>query len=160
MTDSTHILASDAVLNYVTAGKACVTILNTETEGRHTYRVNAPGRTAEERDAAEILFVSVMTGTDNDNPRHYKYIGIIIRQSGAFRTTAKTKLPLTDARVKGMEWLMRNVKVLDRFPHVEIRHHNRCGKCNRVLTVPESIDTGLGPICAAARGVAWERNAA
>lgn len=138
----THILASDAVLPYITAGKALVTVLNTKTGGRFTYRLTAPGKTAAERAAAEILFVSVLIGTDNDN--HYKYIGILIRRSGQFRQTAKSKLPKNDQRVMGFSWLVRNVHSLARFEHIEVRYHSRCGKCSKTLTVPNSIDTGLG----------------
>lgn len=154
MTASTHILAPSAVFSYVTAGKAIVTVLNTKTDGRCTYKVQAAGRTAAEQLAAEILFVSVLVGPENNS--HYKYIGIIIRRSGEFKTTAKTKLPLDDARLQGFAWLLRNSHRLENFPHVEVRHHNNCGKCGRTLTVPASVDTGLGPVCARTLGITWQ----
>lgn len=157
-TDTTHVLAADAVLDYLLGGKATVTLLNTETEGRHTYRISAPGETAEERMASEIAFVSVLTGPENT--RDYTYIGILVRATGEFKTTKGSKLPESDPRVAGFKWLCRQARLgtLGRFPHVEVRHHNRCGACGRKLTVPESIDTGLGPICAATLRVKWVRN--
>jgi hypothetical protein len=30
-----------------------------------------------------------------------------------------------------------------------VHHEGRCGRCGRPLTVPSSIETGLGPDCAA-----------
>jgi hypothetical protein len=30
---------------------------------------------------------------------------------------------------------------------MELWHEGRCGKCGRALTVPESIESGLGPVC-------------
>ena len=157
MTEATHLLAPAAVAAYLTAGKALVTLKNTESGNRQTYKVTAPGKTAEARENAEILFVSVLTGSDNTCFYNYSYIGIIIRATGEFKSTAKSRLPADDVRVKGFSWLMGNAhaNTLDRFPHVEVRHHNRCGRCSRVLTVPESIDTGLGPICSRALGVEW-----
>lgn len=143
--DNTHKLSSAAVPAFMLAGKALLTLSNTATGSHHTYKLQAPGKTAEERDSAPILFVSVLTGPENTS--HYTYIGILIRQSGQFRTTAKTRLPSGDKRVLGFEWLARNAARTDAFPSVEVRHHNHCGKCGRVLTVPTSIDTGLGPIC-------------
>ena len=156
MTDTTHVLASDAVRNYITAGRALVTVLNTTTEGRHTYKITAPGKTAEERAEAEICFVSVLTGPENTS--HYTYIGTLIRKTGRFVTTKGSRLPSSDVRVMGFSWLTRNVDRLSKFENVEIRHHNHCGRCNRLLTVPESVDTGLGPVCSKAMGIKWERS--
>jgi len=151
----THVLAPEAVRSFISAGRALVTVLNTDTEGRHTYKVTAPGKTAEARANAEICFVSVLTGPENTS--HYTYIGVLIRKSGRFTSTAKSVLPSSDVRVKGFAWLTRNIDNLGRFENVEIRHHNHCGRCNRLLTVPESVDTGLGKICATRLGVKWLR---
>lgn len=142
---STHKLSPEAVPTFLLAGKALLTLSNTRTGSHHTYKIQAPGKTATERDLAPVLFVSVLTGPENTS--HYTYIGILIRQTGEFKLTAKSKLPADDKRVLGFQWLTRSMNRLDAFLHVECRHHNHCGKCGRVLTVPESIDTGLGPIC-------------
>jgi hypothetical protein len=66
----------------------------------------------------------------------------------------------TDApSVVGFQWLLAqlvNHNAVD--PNVaELRHTGLCGRCGRALTVPESIDTGFGPRCAAALGIAWTR---
>jgi hypothetical protein len=34
-----------------------------------------------------------------------------------------------------------------------IWHHGICGRCCKTLTVPASVATGLGPICAKAMGI-------
>lgn len=142
--ENTHRLAPEAVRDFVTAGRALVTVLNTKTGKHYTYRVNQK----KNKDGSKSPhFVSVMTGPDNTS--HYSYIGIITA-NGKFLTTRKSKLASDDVRVAGFAWLWRNA---DRVPdYVEVRHHNRCGKCARVLTVPESIDTGIGPICAGRNG--------
>jgi hypothetical protein len=143
----THVLAPYAVRSYVLAGKSLFTVLNTETGNRYTFKVtqkeNADG-------SKSPHFVSVLTGPENTT--HYSYIGCIF-EGRTYRWTAKSRLSRDAKAVKVFEWFFRNA---DRLPGmVEVRHHNRCGKCARVLTVPQSIDTGLGPICAAALGVEW-----
>ena len=34
------------------------------------------------------------------------------------------------------------------FAPAEFWHEGRCGRCGRKLTVPASIERGLGPVCA------------
>jgi hypothetical protein len=142
---TTHKLSPEAVPTFLAAGKALLTLSNTKSGAHHTYKIQAPGKTAVAREQASVLFVSVLTGPENTT--HYSYIGILIRQTGEFKLTAKSKLSAEDKRVAGFQWLTRSVRKLGDFPHVECRHHNHCGKCGRTLTVPESIDSGIGPIC-------------
>jgi hypothetical protein len=33
-------------------------------------------------------------------------------------------------------------------PELAVYHEGRCGACGRRLTTPESISSGLGPVCA------------
>lgn len=157
--DNGHKLSPQGVLPFLLAGRALATVLNRKTNGHFTYRIQAPGKFAEDRRTSPILFVSVLTGPENEEQGSYTYIGILIRRTGEFRLTAKSKLPPSDPRVAGFEWLARQARNgnLESFPHVEVRHHNLCGACGRTLTVPESIDTGLGPVCAQALGIEWAR---
>lgn len=157
MTDlsNTHKINPAVVFSFLLAGKALLTIFNQKTENHHTYRIKAPGRTREEQGNSPILFVSVLTGPENNS--NYTYIGVIVRETGQFRMTRGSKLPMSDRRVRGFVWLVANAFSLWRYPHVEVRHHNQCGACARTLTVPESIDSGLGPICAKRLGVTWQR---
>ena len=37
-------------------------------------------------------------------------------------------------------------------PNFVVRHDGRCGRCGRQLTVPSSIDKGIGPECATKMG--------
>lgn len=143
-----HVMSPEAVYSYVMGGNATFTVLNTETNRRVTYKVKAATRNGVSRDATDVLFVSVMTGSDNE--ADYTYIGILVRSQNIFRTTPRTALPLGDVRILGMAWLMRQLAAgkLGDFPHVEVRHHGTCGRCGRKLTVPESIDSGIGPECA------------
>lgn len=142
-------LDNEAIVPFVLAGRALVTVHNEKTGKHYTYKITAPGRTSKERDEAEILFVNVLTGPDNTSS--YTYAGILIRKTGEYRSTAKSKFQESAPSVAGLKWVlgMSARGRLNEFPHVAVMHHNHCGKCNRVLTEPESVATGIGPICAA-----------
>lgn len=43
---------------------------------------------------------------------------------------------------------------------VTVRHEGRCGRCGRTLTVPASIDSGIGPDCAERMGRPWGEGSA
>lgn len=121
---------------FVTAGKARFTVSNTETGNRFTYRVRT-NRTG------EVLFVSLLCGPDNES--HYSYLGFI--RGGVYIHGGRKAQVGPDALgAKAFAWFWRN---MTRLPEsVEVHHEGRCGRCGRALTVPESIETGLGPYCA------------
>jgi len=150
---TTHLLAPSAIPSFLLAGNALLTVLNTRTQSRHTFKITAPGKTAQARDEAPLLFVSALTGPDNT--ASYSYIGVYIRSTGEFRTTVKSRLGNDDPKVLCFAWLSRNAGNMADHAHVEVRHHNLCCRCGRVLTVPASIDTGLGPECAKTMGKLW-----
>ena len=55
---------------------------------------------------------------------------------------------------RAMSYALKNLYD-DKIPEaLEIRHEGSCGRCGRPLTVPSSIDRGIGPDCAALMCVA------
>lgn len=130
----------EALLRFLLAGRALVTLRSVKTGKRYTYRVQRP-----KEDAPH--FVSVLYGPDNDTD--YRYIGTIF-ESKTFRRTDKSKLPETDQRFVAWAWFWRVLWEKPELPDtLEVFHEGRCGRCGRTLTVPSSIETGLGPKCAA-----------
>ena len=128
--------AGDA-MTFIQAGNATVTFVSKETKVRYTYRIR-------ESDDGKVFFVSVMCGSDNESS--YAYIGIL--KDGAFKHTAKSKIAQSDVRWVAFDWTYKMLGQ-SKLPHtLEIWHEGRCGKCNRKLTVPESIERGIGPECA------------
>ena len=120
---------------FILAGNARFTIRNVESGNRFTYRVSASND-------GKVYFVSVLTGSDNETD--YSYLGII--NNNNFRTTHKSKINPNAPSMKAFSWFWRNRKRLPK--QCEVHHEGRCGRCARILTVPESIETGLGPVCA------------
>jgi hypothetical protein len=104
---------------------------------RFTYRVR-------ESNDGKLFFVSLLNGPDNT--ASYTYMGII--RNGRFTRTNNSKVTQDAPSYKAFKWLFDQLS-MDRLPAtVECWHEGRCGRCNRLLTVPESIAAGIGPECA------------
>ena len=139
-----HGLITDptAALNFILGGNAIVTLKSLKSGNHYTYKISlAPKQ--EGRDTT--YFVSLLTGPDNT--ADYSYIGIIT--SNQFRWTKKAKVEVESPSVRAMLWVTINLFMGKFPPMTEIWHEGRCGRCGRELTVPESIATGIGPVCAA-----------
>jgi Family of unknown function (DUF6011) len=122
---------------YATAGRATLTLTSEETGTRYTFRISAA------KDCETRWFVSLLTGPDNTSD--YSYLGMI--DGTEFRTTKASKFAADSKPVRGFAFFWRHVAAQLFPPQMQIRHEGRCGRCGRVLTVPESIDSGLGPEC-------------
>jgi len=127
MNDAAHITA------FIFAGRAVFTLTSKATGARFTYKVTT-------KDDATVSFVSVLTGPDT-----YTYAGSIFHDAkDRFRTTAKSRIGADAPSARAIAWYLRNIG----SEAAEFHHEGKCGKCGRALTVPESIETGLGPVCA------------
>jgi hypothetical protein len=136
---------------FITAGKAIFTVEipaeYQQGKGHYTYRISlkkAKGK------YGDTFFVSLLTGPDNTSD--FSYMGILNPQTGAVRTTqasvrfAETYPLRLLNRVLGRVWADDAQSIMD--AGFNLHHEGRCGRCGRRLTVPESIETGLGPECA------------
>ncbi len=136
-------LPADKALSFLLAGKAFVTFRSEKTQTRYTYRI------VQAKDK-ELWFVSLLIGPENSTS--YSYLGVI--QNNSFRLTPKSRLPIGSVPVKAFKWVFdRLVKGIEP-KDVEIWHEGKCGRCGRLLTVPESIERGIGPECAGLMGIA------
>lgn len=137
-------LKKENLLKFILAGNATFTILNTETGGRFTYRI----KQKENEDGNKTPhFVSLLSGPDNESA--FTYFGFIRENATFIYGGRKSRISREAPSVKAFEWFWRNLKNLRT---VEVWHEGRCGACGRKLTVPESIESGLGPICAGKEG--------
>jgi hypothetical protein len=134
-------------LKFLFGGNATLTILNTNTENRFTFRVKQSNRNE------KIYFVSVLAGPDNT--RSYVYLGYVRKGDWVngqcsifFRCAQLAKLPenrYTTPLV--FAWLLGRLEKDNLPEEVELYHSGTCACCNRKLTTPESIKSGIGPIC-------------
>lgn len=136
------------IRTFVTAGNATFTLSSVKTGVRYTYKVYSPKKINNK----QIHFVLLLTGPDNTND--YTYIGMI--NEGVFRTTAKSTMGYDSPPVAAIAFLCRQVMCAGKTPDslgLEFRHQGKCGRCGRALTVPDSVDKGLGPSCQEAMGL-------
>lgn len=97
----------------------------------------------------EAWFVKLLVGADNSSD--YKTFGMLNPETGQMRLTRKGD---------DKSWPVRLVRrvfanVYGETPEkieaagFNVHHEGRCGRCGRRLTVPSSIEYGLGPVCLA-----------
>lgn len=129
---------------FALAGNATFTLVSLKTQARYTYRV----RQAENN--AQMYFVSVLTGPDNTSD--YRYLGFM-RRGVYFHGTRKSTIAAEAPSAKAFDWWWRMAVQARETPNLEVHHMGRCGRCNRPLTVPESIRSGYGPECSGKMGI-------
>lgn len=135
-------MESKHIKTFIFAGNARFTLVSKVTGARFTYRLRASEK-------GDVFFASLLTGSDNENS--YSYLGIIKadhdgwQDHAELRSTRKSRISPQAPGFRALEWFLRHIG----HDAVECHHEGRCGKCGRALTVPESIETGLGPVCAA-----------
>lgn len=123
---------------FITAGRAVFTLQGRE--ARYTFKVTRSP-------VSRALFVSILTGPDNT--ADYTYIGLLDERTGRVILTAKSRYTHESTPVKALRWALPIVWRGDTLPApARLRHVGRCGRCGRALTVPKSIDAGIGPECA------------
>ena len=121
-------------LKFIFGGNSTFTFKNNITENRFTYRVR-------KHKTNDIYFVSVLTQPDT-----YTFIGSIFKE-GNYRHSVKSKISSNAQSVKVFDYVLRKLHTDSLSESIEVWHEGRCGRCNRKLTVPESIESGFGPEC-------------
>lgn len=122
---------------FILGGNAKITLVSTKSGCRFTYRIRAK----EVEEDRVLHFVSVLTGPENTSD--YSFLGTIF-DGEKFVHGKKSKIAPDAPSAKAFSWLWQNLATQD----AEVWHSGRCGRCNRELTTPESIERGLGPVCA------------
>jgi hypothetical protein len=132
-----HILQHSDAIKFIFAGNSTFTVLNTQTGNRFTYKVKLAKNSKEDN---PIFFVKVLT-----NPDIYQFIGSISKNN--YKHSQKSKISVEAQSVKVFQYILVHLIKGDLNSCVEIWHEGRCGKCGRPLTVPQSIEIGIGPDC-------------
>jgi len=128
---------------FMLAGNATFTIVSGKTGTRFTYKVRA-----KEIDGGRTLhFVSVLTGADNEND--FTFLGTIF-EAREFRHSKKSHIGPDAPSAKAFAWAFNRILADALGSDASVHHEGRCGRCGRKLTVPSSIELGLGPECAGA----------
>lgn len=135
-----HIKDPVHALRFLLAGNAHTTFVSHKTGARFTFHVekNATPATVN----APSHFVSVLTGTDT-----YTYLGCIYREK-FYVHGRRSMISQSAPSALAFAWVWGRLQK-GRVPETcDVWHEGRCGRCGRRLTVPSSIESGLGPECA------------
>lgn len=123
---------------------ATATIINEATGNRITVRFRKP------KDFKTVL-VDLMTGSSNEED--FSFLGTLRGDKVVRSHKSKIANDKAMAAQRILNWTIENAQK-DNLRTVRVLHSGVCGRCGRKLTVPESIDTGLGPECAKHRRIA------
>lgn len=126
------------VQRFVFAGRALFTIQSKRTNIRYTFKVRKNKK-------GGVYFVEVLHGPCNESD--YGYLGYVHKNNLSKIQAGKKGRPEA-VSFKAFNWLIHNLDRGVLHDTVDFYHSGKCGKCGRTLTVPESIETGLGPVCA------------
>lgn len=136
-----------AIRAFLFAGKAHLTLVSKVTGKRYTYEVER--RNAKNK-RDHFCFVRLLVGPDNGSD--YRYIGgldtldLFGKDAMTFAPARKSEFRAASA---GFWWMIHKLErdPVKLFNQAEIWHSGTCSRCHRELTDPESIATGLGPVC-------------
>lgn len=133
--------AHSAIL-FIQGGRATFTLRSQRTGAHFTYR-------ARESDDETLFFIDVLTGENNETD--FTYLGQL--RNGTWEHGRKSRIASTAPSARAFAWAWNALCANTIPPELEIWHEGRCGRCNRKLTVPESIEIGFGPECMGAKGL-------
>ena len=133
------------IKKFIVGGKAIITLESKKTGRWFTYKIQRNKN--EKNNPTSPLFVSVLTGSDNESS--YTYMGTIFCNDDKldFKLTKNSKISEKALSYLAFNYffvnLMKNVKHVD----LDVYHRGICCRCGRAITVPESLITGFGPEC-------------
>lgn len=144
---------------FITAGDAIFSI-SCPDGTHHTYRVQHVPANGQ---WPEAWFVKLFTGSDNSDNRAYTYLGKLDTFTGQVQLTAKSCRTDDHISVRLLNRVLARVWADDHAAYEQhgyaTHHEGRCGLCGRRLTVPESIEEGIGPECRKTLGMTPLRTA-
>lgn len=131
---------------FTLAGNAIITLQSLKTGVHYTYKVTAAKVDPEStRTPDPLWFVKLLTSGSADEGE-FTYLGVIRANAngGSFTLTKKSCVTFSapSAQAFSFFWSLK-----ESHPALVVRHCGRCGRCGRTLTVPESIQAGIGPEC-------------
>jgi hypothetical protein len=150
MTESRQILSAPDALRFALAGNARLTLVSKKTRQRFTYRVRQSVDNDSPTKKGDVHFVQVLTGADNT--QDFTFLGTIFKDR-SFRHGRRSRISRDAGSARAWAWFWPQLAKGHLPEAVELWHEGRCGRCGRALTVPESIERGIGPECASLMGI-------
>ena len=135
------------IASVLTAGNAILTFLNSQTGNRFTFKIVKKDEDKNNLTENNLFWVKVLTGSDNDSD--WTFIGTIFKTKDGtitYKHSNKSRIRYSAQSAKVINWLVGIGEGV--VPDVlKVYHNGFCLKCGKTLTVPESIESGIGPKC-------------
>lgn len=131
----------DLARKYILAGKAIITCVSERTGKHITFRI----RSKADRMRITRWFVRADIGNTS------RYITWLLKDAatGLILVQASPGYDALRDAYNGFCFITKHLLNGNHLPpQMKIYHHNTCGRCGRVLTNPQSIQSGIGPECA------------
>lgn len=135
-------LEQSKAIEFMFAGNATFTFLSVPTKNRYTYKMQRGVK------SSHIIFVSLLVGSNNE--KDYQTFATISTKNGVpeFNTFPYKNMPLESPAKRAFKKVLFFLLTEQELDWLEIWHEGTCCRCGRKLTVPESIESGIGPECA------------
>ena len=130
------------IRRFITAGNAVFTLKSLLTGKHYTYKIANT-----KNDVGTRWFVSVST-----DYMEFLYMGLLKTSANGWleaQSTAKSPRGLLEFQNwLGFQWFLKMLNNgIPLVKTVQFWHMGHCGRCNRPLTDPLSIERGIGPDC-------------
>ncbi len=116
-----------------------ITIQNPETGGHRTFLVRTQAEDAKFAPGQRV--VALLSGPDNETD--YTPFGFV-RDNGTIAVFRKRQGGVFDRYAD----ILTRLEAYVESSRLEVLFEGRCRRCNRKLTTPESVKSGIGPVCA------------
>lgn len=148
MTTKHQIQDAIQVNRFVFAGDSTFTIRSAKTDTSFTFKVS-------ESEDGRVHFVKVLTGPNNSTD--FRYLGLFkgpdFIHDGKWAQRAKGGISPDAPSAKAFRFFSECLKKGKFHEALEFYHEGKCGRCNRKLTTPASVLTGIGPECCEIMGI-------
>lgn len=126
---------------FITGGKAFLTIRNNNSGERRTYKFFK----YKNQTNPHMVYVNGMVGLDNENS--YTFLGRFDIRNLQYIHKINSRINEDAVIVKGIKYMLFQLANNTTHAAIEYWHEGKCCRCGRLLTTPESIDAGIGPEC-------------
>lgn len=144
------------IIDYIFSGDVIITVRNEDTKNRFTFKIQK--RKNPRKINIDLYWVSVLVRPDNEDSKSYRFIGALSREEG-FRHSAKSYIKDKALSVNVAYYYFNRLLGFAKFPlhkNVYTYHSGYCGRCGKLLTVPESIASGFGKECSKVLNLPYE----
>lgn len=114
------------------------TVKSTKTGEHRTFRISTMPKNGQFAPGKRV--VSLLVGPDNT--QDYKQFGFV------YDDNISVWSRLRGGQFDDLAYMLKHLDVYIENGKVEVFAATRCRICNKPLTTPESVESGIGPICA------------